>query len=96
MRTSQRNLHHQLLRSGVLIGDYPARLGPGCGLIAEIGMEPAHLVRRSSDRALEQISDPVLQDPVHWQPDRVFDPLRFEKLVDLGHCKGRVSPEVDA
>jgi hypothetical protein len=32
-------------------GDHPARLGPASGLIAEIGMEPAHLVRRSSNRA---------------------------------------------
>src|SRR5215472_13223333 len=28
------------------LGDNPPRLGPGCGLIAEIGMEPAHMVRR--------------------------------------------------
>ena len=62
----------------------------------EIGMEPAHLVRRSSDRALEQIADPVLQDPVRWQPDRILDPLRFEKLVDLGIGKAGVSPEIDA
>src|SRR5262249_18389013 len=31
------------------LGDNPPRLGPGSGLIAEIGMEPAHMVRRSSD-----------------------------------------------
>ncbi len=77
-------------------GDHPARLRPASGLIADIGMEPAHLVRRSPDRALEQIADPVLQDPVRRQPDRILDPLRFEKLVDLGIGKAGVSPEIDA
>src|SRR5262249_32810922 len=38
------------------LGDIPPRLGPGSGLIAEIGMEPAHMVRRSSDWAREQIA----------------------------------------
>src|SRR5260370_42521569 len=46
------------------LGDSPPRLGPGSGLIAEIGMEPAHMVRRSSDRAREQIADPALQNLV--------------------------------
>jgi len=42
------------------LGDNPPRLGPGSGLIAEIGMESARMVRRSSDWAREQIADPVL------------------------------------
>src|SRR5262249_42051848 len=41
------------------LSNYPARLGPASGLIAEIGMEPAHMVRRSSDWAREQIADPA-------------------------------------
>src|SRR5262244_3950896 len=41
------------------LGDNPPRLGPGSGLIAEIGMEPAHMVRGSSDWAREQIADPA-------------------------------------
>ena len=45
-------------------GDHPARLGPGCGLIAEIGMEPPDFMGRSSDWALEQVADPMLQDLV--------------------------------
>jgi hypothetical protein len=45
-------------------GDHPARLGTASRLIDEIGMEPTHLVRRSSDRALEQVADPMLQDLV--------------------------------
>ena len=46
------------------LGDHPARLGPASRLIGEIGMEPALLVRRSPDRALEQVADPALQDLV--------------------------------
>jgi hypothetical protein len=34
------------------------------GLIAEIRVEPAHMVRRSSDWAREQIADPALQNLV--------------------------------
>jgi hypothetical protein len=45
-------------------------------LVAEIG-------RRSSDWTFEQITDRALQDPVHWQPDRIFDPFRFEKRVTM-------------
>ena len=45
-------------------GDHPARLGPGSRLIGEIGMEPTHLVRWSSDWALEQVADPMLEDLV--------------------------------
>src|SRR5262249_58668666 len=46
------------------LSDNPPRLGPGSGLIAEIGTEPAHMVRRSSDWAREQIADPALQNLV--------------------------------
>src|SRR5215472_14284768 len=67
------------------LGDNPPRLSPGSGLIAEIGMEPAHMVRRSSDWAREQIADPALQNLVGRQPDRVFDPLGFRELVDVRH-----------
>jgi hypothetical protein len=69
------------------LGDYPTRLRPASGLVAEIGIEPTHLVRWSPDRTLEQIADPVLQDPVGWKADRIFDPLRFQELIDLGMVK---------
>jgi hypothetical protein len=36
-------------------GDDPARLGSASSLVGEIGMEPTHLVRRSPERALEQV-----------------------------------------
>ena len=54
------------------LGDHPARLGPGCGLIAEIGMESPEFIGRSSDRTLEQVANPTLQDLVGRQPDRMM------------------------
>src|SRR5262245_63887642 len=58
-------------------------------------MTPAHMVRGSSDRTLEQIADPVLEDPVGRQADRIFDPLGFQELVDLRHGERCVSAEID-
>src|SRR5262249_5122768 len=46
------------------LGDNPPRLGPGSVRIDDIGMEPARMVRRSSDCAREQIADPALQNLV--------------------------------
>jgi amidase len=48
-----------------ILGDkkgWPTRRASG--LIAEIGMETTNLVRKSSDWALEQVADPMLQDLV--------------------------------
>src|SRR5256884_5220907 len=53
-------------------GNDPARLRPACRLVGEIGVVPPDLVRRSSDRALEQIADPVLQDLIGGEPDPGF------------------------
>src|SRR5215813_13417537 len=46
------------------LSNHLAWLRPASGLIAEIGMEPAYMVRRSSDWAREQIADPALQNLV--------------------------------
>src|SRR5262249_53478677 len=45
----------KLARVPLDLGDHPARLAPASCLIGEISVEPAHLVWRSSDRALEQV-----------------------------------------
>ena len=42
-----------------------------------------------------KIADPVLEDPVGWQADRIFDPLGFQELVDLRHGERCVSAEID-
>ena len=46
--------------------------------------------------ALEQVADPVLQDPVSRKPDRIFDPFGFEVLVDIGIGKTGVGAEIQA
>jgi hypothetical protein len=71
----------ELSRVPLDFGDHPAWLGSASRLIAEIGMEPTHLVRRSPDRTLEQVADPALQDLVGRQPDRVFDPLFYFGMI---------------
>jgi len=78
------------------LSNHATRFGPASRLIREIGMESADLVRRSPDRTLEQIPDPVLQDLVGRQPDRVFDPLRLQELIDPWHGEGCVRPKIDA
>src|SRR5262249_20681610 len=50
----------------------------------------------SSDRTLEQVANPTLQDLVGRQPDRIFDPLGFQELVDLGHREGCIGSKIDA
>jgi hypothetical protein len=37
------------------------------------------------------MGDPLLQDAVRRQPDRVFYPLGFEELVNFGTGEGGVS-----
>src|ERR1022692_4811439 len=78
------------------LGDHPARLAPACRLIGEIGVVPPDIVRRSPNRTLEQVADPMLQDLVGRQPDRVFDPLRLQVLVDLWVREAGVGAEIDA
>jgi hypothetical protein len=73
---------------------YSAGLLPALRLIAEAGIVAAHLMRRSTDRALEQVSNLFLQDHVGSQPDRVPRAFDFEELVNLRVGKGRVAAEI--
>src|SRR6266481_5495345 len=58
------------------LGDNPPRLGPGSGLIAEIGMEPAHMVRRSSDwGALPAVSRVALAQTYPSRPITMIVPF---------------------
>src|SRR6195256_2237080 len=53
------------------------------------------IIGRATNGAFEQISDPVLQNPVARQTNRIFDPFGFEKLVDLGIGKAGVGSEIN-
>src|SRR5215213_2222713 len=76
------------------LGHDVARLVPALRLVAEAGVVAPHLVRWSPDRALQQMSDLVLQDLVGRQADRVAGTLGFEKLVNLGIREGCVTSEI--
>src|SRR3954454_24352207 len=71
-----------------------ARLGPALCLIAEAGVITPYLVWWSPDRALQQMSDLILQDLVGRQPDRVAGILGFKKLVGLGIGESGIAPEI--
>jgi len=81
------------------IRQIPGRFEARIALLTRLGnsksLSPRKKGQRSSDRALQQMSDPVLQDPVGRQPGRVADALGFEELVDLGLGKRRVAPVVE-
>jgi hypothetical protein len=51
-------------------------------------------VRRLPDRALKQVSDPILQEPVGWQADRVAEAFGFKEFVYLGTGESCVAPEM--
>src|SRR3954453_6302427 len=76
------------------LGHDMARPVPALCLIAEAGVVTPYLVRWSSDRSLQQISDLILQDLVGRQPDRVAGTLGFKKLVDLRIGKSCITSEI--
>src|SRR5215212_4792968 len=76
------------------LGHDVARLVPALRLIAEAGVIAPYLVGWSPDRALQQMSDLVLQDLVGRQADRVACTLGFEELVNLGIGEGCVTAEI--
>jgi hypothetical protein len=78
------------------LGNDAARPCPASRLIGEVCIGTPHFVRRSPYRSLQQMADPLLQDAVRRQSDRVFDPLGFEELVNVWIGEPRVRPEIDA
>ena len=84
----------KLTRMPLDLGYDTAGLLPALRLIAEAGVVAAHLVRRSPDWALEQVSDLVLQDPIGRQPDRITHALGFEELVDLRVGEDRIASKI--
>jgi hypothetical protein len=74
--------------------NHPAGFLAAPRLVDEAGVVAAHLMRRSPDRALEQVSDLVLHDAVGRQPVRIAHPFGFQELVNLRVCKGRVEPRL--
>jgi hypothetical protein len=63
------------------LGDDPARLRPASGLIGEMCIGAPYFVRRPPNGARQKMADPLLQNAVRRQSDRIFDPLGFEEVV---------------
>ena len=78
------------------LGHDPARCLPALRPIAEVGVVPPNLDGRPADRAFEQMSDPLLQDVVGWQPDRILEAFGLQELLDLRVGEGGVGAEVAA
>ena len=65
-------------------------------LIAEAGVVPSHLARRTTDRALEKVADPLLKNLIGRQPDRILVAFGLLELVDLRVREGGVGAKVTA
>jgi hypothetical protein len=86
----------KLARVPLDLGHHAARYLPGLRLITEAGVVPPDLVRRTANRALEQVADPQLQNLIGRQPDRVLEPFGLLELVDLRVREGGIGAEVAA
>jgi len=60
----------------------------------KVGVVPADLARRTTNRALEQILDLLLKNLIGRQPDRVVVVFGLQELIDLWICKGRIGAKV--
>src|SRR5262249_40033399 len=78
------------------LGNHAARLAPACRLVGKARVVSADFVWGPSDRALEQVGNPVLQDLVGGQTDRVFDVLSLQVLVDAWNDDCGLGPEIAA
>jgi hypothetical protein len=76
------------------LGHHAARCLPALCLIAKVGVVPADLARRTTNRALEQILDLLLKNLIGRQPDRVVVVFGLQELIDLWICKGRIGAKV--
>src|SRR4051812_7249604 len=90
--------HRDAVRRGIhsITRPWPRR-GAACSSsapVAQAGVITPHLVRRPPNRALQQMSDLVLQDLVGRKPDRVACTFGFKKLVDLGIGESGIAPEI--
>ena len=78
------------------LGDDPARLRPASGLIGETCLGRPHFVRRPLNGARQKVADPLLQNAVRRQSDRIFDPRGFEEVVNGWIGEASVSPKINA
>src|SRR5665811_2448463 len=86
----------KLARVPLDLGNHAARYLPALRLITEAGVVPSDLARRTANRALEQVADPLLKNLIGRQPDRVLVAFGLLELVDLRVRKGGIGAKVTA
>ena len=74
----------QVARMPLDLGDHAAGLRPASGLVAEVCVIPAHIVRWPADRSLEQMRDAVPEHLVGRQADRITEGFGLEQLLHPG------------
>jgi hypothetical protein len=78
------------------LGDHPTGSGPALGLVVEAGVGHDRLLGWSTDRPLEELADPLLQDLIGRQPDGVANIFGLQQLVDLRLGEGCIGAEVQS
>src|SRR5262249_21272066 len=96
VRHDEANPGIKLARMPLDLGNHAARLAPACRLVGKARVVSADFGWGPSDPAPEPGGNPVLQDLVGGQTDRVFDVLSLQVLVDAWHGECGIGPEIDA
>jgi hypothetical protein len=78
------------------LGNDSTWLRPTCRLIPKGRIDAPHRMRRAPDGSFEQRRDPILQDLIGWQPDRIINPLRFKVLVNARRREGGITTKRNA
>jgi len=65
-------------------------------LIAEVGLVPPNLARRTLNKALEQIRDPLLKHLIGGPSNHILEVFGLQELVDRRVCKRGIGTEVAA
>ena len=74
----------QVARMPSDLGDHATGIRPSSGLVAEVCVIPAHIVRWPADRSLEQLRDAVPEHLVGRQADRITEGFGLEQLLHPG------------
>ena len=77
------------------LGHHAPGLGPALSLVGEARVQHARLLRQAADGSGQQVADPLLQDQVGRQADRVADALGFQQVVELGLGERCVATQVE-
>ena len=85
----------QRQRGATFLGMVTILLILGAGLYAGLRLVPVFLEYTKVARALEQVTDPVLQNAIGGKPDRIFDPIGFQILIHVGIGESSVGPEIE-